>query len=201
MSDLFAGDDAIQWHELGQSRLGLYPAFLTDHQHWYQRLVDEVQWEQPQVKLFGKAHNVPRLTAFQGDEGVNYGYSGLRHEARGWSPTLHMLRSRIDTLLGTRFNTVLLNWYRNGRDTMGFHADDEPELGAEPLIASVSLGSERRFVMKRKDNNKVKREVILTGGMLLVMAGRFQHEWLHGIPADRRLDSGRINLTFRRVLV
>ncbi|WP_372797999.1 alpha-ketoglutarate-dependent dioxygenase AlkB [Litorivivens sp.] len=201
MSDLFAEESAMQWIALGQSRLGIQRTFLSDHQSWYEQLVREVTWEQPEVNLYGKRHKVPRLTAFQGDEGVSYQYSGLRHEASGWSPTLHLMKNRIDSLLGTRFNTVLLNWYRNGLDTMGFHADDERELGENPVIASVSLGSDRRFVIKRRDNNKIKREIVLSGGSLLVMADRFQREWLHGIPADKRLTSGRINLTFRQVLV
>ena len=112
-----------------------------------------------------------------------------------------MLRDRIDTVAGTRFNTVLLNWYRDGSDSMGYHADDETSLGRYPTIASASLGAERRFLIKPKHGNaQKKRELRLPGGSLLIMAGHFQAEWVHAIPVEKRVSEGRINLTFRQVL-
>ncbi|MBB3046309.1 alkylated DNA repair dioxygenase AlkB [Litorivivens lipolytica] len=199
--DLFDPIDreTLDWLEFGASRVGLNQHYVTDQQALYQQLCDECQWSQPAVFLFGKRHKVPRLNAFYGDSGVEYRYSGLTHRAEGWPASLQMLKTRIDSLLGTRFNTVLLNWYRDGGDTMGYHADDEAVLGPEPTIASISLGAPRRFVMKRRNDPKVKREVMLEGGSLPVMAGRFQHDWLHAVPAARRVREGRINLTFRRV--
>ncbi len=195
------GDQDIEWLELGASRLGIVENFVDDHWQTYQQLCGEIDWEQPTVRVYGKSHTVPRLTAFYGDEGLEYRYSGLTHRARAWQPTLHAVKSRIDTLLQTGFNTVLLNRYRDGNDTMGFHADDEASLGKHPLIASVSLGASRRFVMKARHNqSKIRREIILHGGSLLVMAGHFQAEWLHGVPADKSEVAGRINLTFRKVI-
>lgn len=191
----------LEWLELGNSRLGLLNGFVDDHDRLYRALVDTLDWEQPSVQLFGKRHRVPRLTAFYGDEGVTYRYSGVTHRATGWPSTLQTLGARIDTLLQSRFNTVLLNWYRDGSDTMGFHADDERSLGLNPVIASVSLGASRRFVIKPRDpTKKNRRELVLPGGSLLVMAGAFQREWLHAVPAEKGVSAGRINLTFRQVL-
>lgn len=200
--DLFAAEkESLEWLELdGASRLGFNPRYVTDQQSLYQQLCDECLWTQPEVNLFGQRHKVPRLNAFYGDAGVEYRYSGVVHQASGWPPSLQVLRRRIDSLLGTRFNTVLLNWYRDGGDTMGYHADNEKELGPQPTIVSVSLGAARRFVMKRRNAPATKRELLLEGGSLLVMAGRFQEEWLHAVPASRGEMAGRINLTFRRVL-
>ncbi len=201
--DLFSAADreSLEWLELDDtSQLGLNARYVTEQQSLYRQLCDECLWTQPEVKLFGKRHKVPRLNAFYGDVGVEYRYSGVVHKATGWPPSLQVLRSRIDSLLGTRFNTVLLNWYRNGDDTMGYHADNEKELGQQPVIASVSLGAARRFVMKRRNAPATKRELLLEGGSLLVMAGRFQDDWLHAVPASRGDTEGRINLTFRRVI-
>ncbi|MFT5576544.1 MAG: alkylated DNA repair dioxygenase AlkB [Bermanella sp.] len=192
---------SIEWLELGASRLGVLNGFIEDHRQLYQQLCDEIDWDQPSVRVYGKSHKVPRLTAFYGDECVEYRYSGLNHRALGWHPTLRTIKDRIDSVLSTRFNTVLLNWYRDGSDTMGFHADDEVSLGKTPLIGSVSLGASRRFVIKPRDNkSKIRREIVLQGGSLLVMAGHFQSEWLHAVPADRALSAGRINLTFRKIV-
>lgn len=202
-SDLFtaAGPPTLEWLELGDSRLGLMNGFVDDHDRFYQALVDTLVWEQPSVQLYGKRHRVPRLTAFYGDEGVEYCYSGVTHRATGWPSSLQTLGARIDTLVQSRFNTVLLNWYRDGGDTMGFHADDERSLGPNPVIASVSLGASRRFVIKpRNPALKNRRELILPGGSLLVMAGSFQREWLHAVPAEKGVSAGRINLTFRQVV-
>lgn len=202
--DLFnpvPADGGIEWLELGESRLGILNGFIDDHWQLYESLCDEVDWQQPSLRLFGKTHKVPRLTAFYGDEGVEYRYSGLSHRASGWPATLHDIKNRIDTLLQARFNTVLLNRYRDGSDTMGFHADDETSLGRNPLIASISVGAARRFVVKPRNNKtKIRREMLLEGGSLVVMAGNFQAEWLHGVPAEKNLTGGRINLTFRKVV-
>ena len=201
-SDLFSQPGrGIEWLELGASRLGILNGFVENHWTLYQQFCDELDWQQPSVRLYGKSHPVPRLTAFYGDDGVEYRYSGLTHRASGWPATLQDTHKRIDSLLKTGFNTVLLNRYRDGNDTMGFHADDEASLGSNPLIASVSVGAERRFVIKPRHNKtKDRRELVLRGGSLLIMAGAFQSEWLHGVPADKNQSGGRINLTFRRVI-
>lgn len=205
--DLFnQADDSIEWLDLGASRLGIVKGFIDKHNQLYQLLCDEIDWQQPSVRLYGKSHPVSRLIAFYGDEGLEYRYSGLTHRASGWPATLQDMRERIDSLLQTGFNTVLLNRYRDGGDTMGFHADDETSLGVNPLIASVSVGAERRFVIKPRNNKTTvkrelfRRELLLQGGSLLIMAGKFQSEWLHGVPADKKQKEGRINLTFRKVI-
>lgn len=197
---LFDTPGELEWLELGRSKLGYCADFVTEHANLYHELCETLPWEQPEVSVYGKRHKVPRLTAFYGDKGVAYRYSGHSHSAPGWPATLHSLKERIDTVTQTGFNTVLLNWYRDGSDTMGFHADDEAELGLHPVIASLSLGGDRRFVIKRRDNNKIRHELVLQGGSLLIMAGRFQAEWLHAVPKDARANKGRINLTFRQVL-
>ncbi len=203
--DLFSDQASLNWTELGDSRIGYCPVFVTEHRQLYSRLANTLDWHQPEVSVYGKRHKTPRLTAFQGDVGLSYRYSGVEHQAAGWDATLQSLKMRIDSLLGTGFNTVLLNWYRDGADSMGYHADDEPELGKDPVIASISLGAERRCMMKPRDKSKTDgkntRHIVLAGGSLLVMAGRFQSEWLHAVPKDAGQVSGRINLTFRQILV
>ncbi len=148
--------------------------------------------------MFGRRIAIPRLTAWHGDPGAVYTYSGLRNEPRPWTPALAELRARLADRLGVRFTSVLLNWYRSGADGMSWHADDEPELGSEPTIASLSLGATRRFELKhRADGERIA--VPLDHGSLLVMTGETQHCWLHRVPKQPRIAGGRINLTFRVV--
>jgi alkylated DNA repair dioxygenase AlkB len=153
------------------------------------------QWSQEHLQIFGKRVAFPRLTAWYGDAGTSYKYSGVRYDPLPWLPELRELRASLERQTGTRFNSVLLNWYRDGNDSMGWHADNERELGAEPVIASLSLGAERRFDLKHRDGAVV--HVGLTHGSLLVMAGALQHAWVHRVPKQPRITGGRINLTFR----
>lgn len=162
-------------------------------------LRDEIDWQSRSIQLFGKRVLQPRLVCFQGDPGVTYRYSGDTHAAGGWHPLVAELRDQLEAAGEYRFNSVLLNLYRDGRDCMGWHADDERELGANPVIASISLGCVRRFVLRSKSDRARRFELQPAHGSLIVMRGALQHHWQHQVPRTRRVDAPRINLTFRRV--
>lgn len=151
-------------------------------------------WENHAVRLFGREHPAPRLSCWIGD--AAYRYSGVVRTPQAWTPPLAVLRDRLAIELGEQFNSVLANRYRDGRDAMGWHADDEPELG--PVIASVSLGATRRFLLRARTGD-ARRAVELTHGSLLVMAGATQAAYRHALPRTRRPVGERINLTFRQV--
>lgn len=164
----------------------------------FSRLRAGVDWQQEHVVIFGTPRLVPRLVAWHGDADAQYTYSGTAHEPRAWTEELRELREVAEALTGHRYNSVLLNLYRDGRDGMGWHADDEPELGREPAIASFSLGATRRFRLRhRRSRNVVELE--LGHGSLLSMAGPTQRHYVHAVPKTARPVGERINLTFRRV--
>jgi alkylated DNA repair dioxygenase AlkB len=162
-------------------------------------LLHEVQWEQEEILIFGRRHPVPRLVAWHGDPGTAYTYSGTAHEPRPWTPTLVAVKQHIEALTCHRFNSVLLNRYRDGRDGMGWHADDEPELGREPAIASVTFGATRRFQLRHRRLRNARIALDLGHGDLLLMSGPTQHRYLHAVPKTTRAVGERINLTFRLV--
>ncbi len=179
-----------------------YPGFLRDaeRQSIFDQLRDTTPWEQHVVRLFGRSHPAPRLSAWYGDQGATYTYSGLRLSPQPWTPQLDQLRQRVSALTSKPFNSALLNYYRDGSDGMGWHSDDEPELGRDPCIASLSLGSERRFLLRHKtQSNLPTHEYLLGDGDLLIMDGETQHHWKHQIPKTRRPVGPRINITFRYV--
>lgn len=161
-------------------------------------LLEEIDWQQEHIRLFGRTVKVPRLVRWYGDPNARYRYSGVRHEPHPWSPTLEQLRGRLQHLTGLRFNSVLANLYRNGSDSMGWHADNEKELGTEPSIASLSLGAERIFRIRHKASGQML-ELLLLNGSLLVMSGPLQKHWRHHVPKTQGLSAARINLTFRYV--
>ena len=167
------------------------------------RLFDElrrtIDWQQESILMFGRRVLVPRLVAWHGDPGTSYTYSGTLHEPLPWTAPLARIRDRAAELCGARFNAVLLNLYRDGRDGMGWHADDEAELGRDPVIASVSLGATRRFCLRHRKRRNLKLDVPLPHGSLLCMSGPTQHHWLHALPKTRAAVGERINLTFRLV--
>lgn len=164
-----------------------------------QAVLAEVPWEIHRIRMFGREVASPRLSCWIGDPGATYTYSRSRFEPRPWTPALAGLRERLARELDVRFNSVLANRYRDGADAMGWHSDDEPELGPEPVIASVSLGAPRRFAFRpRGEGGRV--DLVLEHGSLLVMAGRTQHAWRHAIPRTRRPLGERVNLTFRAIL-
>lgn len=162
----------------------------------FQRLLIETPWREESVVVYGKRHLQPRLTAWYGD--ASYTYSGLRLEPLPWTALLLEIRTAVEAACGQRFNSVLLNRYRNGRDSMGMHSDDEAELGKDPVIASLSYGATRTFILRHKRDKRTVR-LPLDDGNLLVMSGQFQQNWLHGINKSTRPLGERINLTFRYI--
>jgi alkylated DNA repair dioxygenase AlkB len=159
----------------------------------------DVQWRQEEILIFGERRRVPRLVAWHGDPGASYVYSGTDHQPEAWTPALERVRERASALTGATFNAVLLNLYRDGRDGMGWHADDEPELGRNPVIASVSLGAARRFCLRHRRRKELKVDFVLPHGSLLCMGGATQHHWVHALPKTRLPVGERINLTLRDV--
>lgn len=164
------------------------------------RLRAEIPWQTRSITLFGRTHLQPRLICWMGDPDARYRYSGQSWEPVPWHPLVDALRARVEALSGARFNAVLLNLYRDGADSMGFHADDEPELGPEPAIASLSIGAARVMHFRHRRNRaEPTRRVPLDDGSLLVMRGTTQAHWQHAIPKTRRPIGPRINLTFRLI--
>lgn len=161
------------------------------------RLIAETDWRAETVTVYGKRHLQPRLTAWHGER--SYTYSGLTLTPHPWTPLLLAIKEAVEAASGHQFNSVLLNYYRDGRDSMGMHSDDEAELGPEPVIASVSFGEERQFILRHKTTRETLK-LPLTGGSLLVMLGRTQHCWQHGINKSARAMGPRVNLTFRQIL-
>jgi len=161
------------------------------------RLLGETAWRAETVTVYGKRRLQPRLTAWHGSAG--YTYSGLTLAPLPFTPLLEQIRAAAEKATGRRYNSVLLNYYRNERDSMGMHSDDEPELGPEPAIASVSFGAERVFALRHKRTRQTVR-LALPDGSLLFMAGATQRHWLHGINKQARPLGPRVNLTFRYIL-
>lgn len=201
ISDLFAGGPGERL-PVPEAELLLWRCAVPDAgDDLLGALVEETRWRQEHVTLWGRTYPQPRLVAFHGDAGHRYTYSGITLEALPWTPLLLGLKHRVEALCETPFNTVLLNYYRDHRDSMGFHADDEPELGPDPAIASLSIGEARQFVMKhrhREDVDDVRFE--LPPGSLLLMSGATQANWKHGIPKRSRACGPRVNLTFRTII-
>jgi alkylated DNA repair dioxygenase AlkB len=195
--------DPGQRFPLVDAEVTLWRAAFTDAEA--SRLFDELRrglaWRQEEVTIFGQRRLVPRLVAWHGDPGARYTYSGTAHEPLPWTPGLGAIRARIHELAGHAFNSVLLNLYRDGRDGMGWHSDDEPELGQDPVIASVSLGATRTFCMRHRRRRDCRLDLSLPHGSLLLMVGPTQHHWLHAVPKTSRTVGERINLTFRTVSV
>ena len=165
------------------------------------RLIAEVPWRSEEVAMWGRKIPQPRLTAWHGDAGSVYAYSGIELQPAPWTPTLLDIKTRIEDVAGTAFNSVLLNYYRDNRDSIGFHSDDEPELGERPVIASLSLGEERTFILKHKRSRAIEPvRLRLASGSLLLMKGDTQRYWRHGILKESRPCGPRVNLTFRTIV-
>ena len=193
---------AVNGHELlptdGSAKLYEWVLGDTDPSVVMQELLDSVPWASQTITMFGKQYEEPRRTAWFGDEGASYTYSGITMTPHPWTPLLQSLRDVCEQNSGSAFNSVLLNLYRDGNDKMGWHADDEPELGTEPVIASLSLGATRKFRFR----HRVTKEVVeceLPTGSLVVMSGLSQKCWVHEVPRQKRVNTPRINLTFRKI--
>ncbi|MEJ6475119.1 alpha-ketoglutarate-dependent dioxygenase AlkB [Pseudoalteromonas piscicida] len=164
----------------------------------YDALLASVPWQQNTITLFGKTHQTPRLERFIADPDVRYSYSGKLLENAPWPPMLLGIRATLEQRFNVTFNAVLANFYRDGQDSMGWHSDDEPELGPTPVIASLSLGATRKFKIRHKSNQSVT-DILLETGSLLVMQGDSQRDYQHALPKQAKVTQGRINLTFRSV--
>ncbi|MBC9798522.1 alpha-ketoglutarate-dependent dioxygenase AlkB family protein [Sinomicrobium weinanense] len=179
-----------------------YPGFFPekDALRYYKAILDTARWQQDRITLFGKTHPQPRLTALYADNSIPYSYSGITMHPYPFFPELLEIRQKVEALCKIHFTSCLLNLYRNGKDSNGWHADDEPELGKNPVIASVSLGAERYFHLKHKKEKQLKHKLLLESGSLLIMKGETQHHWLHQIPKTMKETGQRINLTFRNII-
>lgn len=163
-------------------------------------LIEETPWRDDKIVLFGKTVAQPRRTAWYGDPQKTYTYSGLKMSPLPWTPRLFYLKKKVERLAQTSFNSVLLNLYRHQRDSMGWHRDNEPELGRNPQIASISLGEPRPFVFRLHKDPSTKVRLDLPHGSLLLMSGETQHHWEHALPKRTRPMKERVNLTFRTIL-
>ena len=173
-----------------------YPEVEADK--YYNQLFKALAWQTEELLIFGRRLKTPRLMAWYGDAQAHYRYSGVEHSPQPWTKDLLELRAAVEAVCQHRFNSVLANLYRNGQDSMGCHADDEKELGQNPLIASLSFGATRLLRFKHPASGG-KLDLDLAHGDLLIMAGALQHHWRHELPKTRKIVEPRINLTFREI--
>jgi len=159
---------------------------------------EELDWEQSTIQIFGKRVSIPRLNCWYGDHA--YTYSGTRFEPKPMPPKLLKIKDRVERFSQLSFNSVLVNWYRDGQDCMGWHSDDEQSLGTHPQIASISLGDPRRFSLREKDNKSNQYKLQLEDGSLLLMLGDTQTLWQHALPKTKTSQHSRLNLTFRKIV-
>ena len=199
---LFQGP-SIEDFELPGADLSLHKSVWATPQgdQLCQELVEELDWSQDKISMFGQVHNVPRLNAWYGDPNCSYSWSGIQMSPTEWTPTLSSIRQRVIDLAGEEFNSVLANLYRDGSDKVDWHADDEQVLGLTPVIASVSFGASRKFRMRRKDRSLMPTDIVLDSGDVLIMRGSTQQLWEHEVPRSKKVKEPRVNLTFRKVRV
>ncbi len=155
-----------------------------------------IDWQHDKINIYGRELYLPRYSAWYGDRDTAYTYSGLTLQPKKWNKGLLYIRNEIEKVTGTHFNSVLMNWYRDGEDYMNWHADAEPELGRNPVIASVNFGATRDFIIRKNDTSE-KITMPLKHGTLLVMRGAIQHFWHHSVPKRKKVKQARVNLTFR----
>lgn len=202
MSDLFGGFLEPVKISLAGANLLYFPSIDLDlpPEQLMMKLISETVWRAENITIYGKTFPQPRLVAWFGDEGLDYTYSGIHLKPLAWTPDLLKIRGKIEKICDARFNSVLLNYYRDERDSMGFHSDNERELGKNPTIASLSLGEERTLIFKPK-HDKISRPLRLSlqSGSLLIMAGDTQNNWIHGIGKMNSECGARVNLTFRYI--
>ncbi|MEB3265070.1 MAG: alpha-ketoglutarate-dependent dioxygenase AlkB [Cyanobacteriota bacterium] len=183
-------------------RLRFWPRWLADEAHWFKVLEHSVPWKQDQITLWGRTHPLPRLTCWMGDPGCSYTYSGVSNTIESWGDEVSQVKQQVEQAVGWRFNSLLLNLYRHGRDKLDWHADDEPELDPAAPIASLSLGAARSFRLRPRHANRQPGDSLcfeLGAGDLLVMDPPTQEHWLHQVPQRLRLNQPRLNLTFRTI--
>lgn len=164
-----------------------------------QLIFDNIAWQQEYINLYGRKP-IPRLTAWYGDEGKSYSYSGIKQQPNTWNKGLTYIKEKVEEVAGVHFNSVLLNWYRNGDDYLNWHADDEKELGINPVIGSVNFGGTRDFQIRNNANRDLKLTIPLAHGTLLIMSGELQSYWQHAVPKRKKVNKSRLNLTFRVII-
>jgi alkylated DNA repair dioxygenase AlkB len=175
-----------------------FPASLADR--LFVELRDTTAWRQETIKIYGRMIDQPRLSAWYGNEGCDYIYSGIKNVPLPWTTAILEVKRAVEPVSGVVFNSVLLNRYRTGRDSVSWHADDEPDFGENPVIASVSFGGTRTFQFKHKKRKELKANVELAHGSLLIMRGGTQANWRHQIPKTAKPVEERLNLTFRAII-
>ncbi|PCJ42799.1 MAG: alpha-ketoglutarate-dependent dioxygenase AlkB [SAR86 cluster bacterium] len=202
MEDLFpqSNQQAISLTQhLGS--LTCYPGWLSpsESRQYFQLFYKELAWKTETLLMAGKKMQSPRLVAWYGDEGEIYRYSGTRYKALPWHPALHKIKEKLNSEFSAPINSVLTNLYRNGKDSVGWHADSEIELGKQPIIFSLSLGASRYFDYRLQGKSESKQRIELHAGTLLIMQGNFQQYWQHQVPKQLKITEPRINLTFRYI--
>lgn len=199
MDNLFE-NDCIHL-DLPDAKISFYPNFFSSQQSdsIFEELLNTIPWQQDELTVFGKKYQQPRLTALFGNDGKPYSYSSITMQPNPWTLLLQKIKIHIETSTGKTFNAVLLNLYRDGKDSNGWHADNEKELGTNPIIASLSFGATRPFHLKHISDKSLTKKIMLTHGSLLIMQGTTQHFWKHQIPKTAKPIGPRINLTFREL--
>ena len=196
MKPLFSKNIALQ---LPDSDIVYYPNFLgaKEADHYFKSIKATTPWQQDDITVFGKTYPQPRLTALFGENSKPYSYSNITMHPHAFTAELLELRNKLQMEIGVHFTSCLLNLYRHGKDSNGWHSDDEKALGKNPIIASISLGQERYFHLKHKLKKDLKQKLLLEHGSLLLMKGETQHCWYHQIPKTAKTIQERINITFR----
>ena len=201
-SDIY-GPAFYEDHRLDDAAIREYPHVFSfkESDRIILSLVKNIPWRQDMLMIGGKEIPVPRLQCWMGDSRARYGYSGLQLAPIGWSDNVLSIRRSVQSLTGIEFNSVLLNYYRDGKDSVSWHSDDETELGLKPIIVSVSFGAERIFQLRHKIRKDLpKYRIVLRNGSVLLMGDTLQSNWIHQLPKVRGLSEPRINLTFRNVI-
>lgn len=201
--DLFGASRQLEPLHVPQADLrfmhGFYPP--DECAELFAALMTQTPWRQERIAVWGKVHDQPRLTSWHGDPGTDYTYSGITLPTCAWTGVLMRLREDVEAETGHCYNSVLLNLYRDQHDAVGWHSDDERELGCSPAIASLSFGETRSFRLRHRERRHAPVNLRLTDGSLLLMAGDTQRHWQHAVPRESREKGPRINLTFRRIAV
>ncbi len=197
MNSLFPKEKII--FDLPDAEVAYFPQFfdLAKAEMIFKELNEKTPWQQDNITVYGKTHLQPRLTALYGNDGKPYSYSNITMQPHKWNTILTFIKQEIELVCNESFTSVLLNKYRDGKDSNGWHADNEKELGRNPTIASVSFGAERFFYLKHNENKNLTQKILLEHGSLLIMKGTTQHFWKHQIAKTAKPIGERINLTFR----
>jgi len=197
---LFGNDNGSRLVSVQNGEYRYLPEFFSrsESDRYFQKLQNDILWKQESLNMYGKRLPFPRLTAWYGDKGKSYAFSGVALRPHAWTGELLEIKNKIEPIAGTRFNSVLLNRYRNGKDSISWHTDAEPEMGVNPIIGSVNFGATRKFQLRHVQTRE-KIEIELRHGSLLIMQGEMQHFWRHQVPKTKQKVNERINLTFRAI--